>query len=129
MTSTDKDLTVLLEAWSKGDAHALAELTPRVYDELHRIARLHMAGERKGHTLQASALINEAYIRLMDWKNVQWKNRCHFFAMSANMMRRVLVDHARAKDSEKRPGRGEPGNAEYCRPWRAPPGHGPDRSR
>ncbi len=104
MTSTDKDLTVLLEAWSKGDERALAELTPRVYAELHRIARLHMVGERKGHTLQASALISEAYIRLMDWKNVQWKNRCHFFAMGANMMRRVLVDHARARDSEKRLG-------------------------
>src|ERR1051326_1838436 len=98
------DLTQLLHAWSVGDAHALDELTPRVYSELKRIARRQMAGERIGYTLQASALINEAYIRLVDWKNVDWKNRCHFFAMGAQMMRRVLVDHARAAASEKRGG-------------------------
>src|SRR5262249_25614888 len=101
---TGGDLTSLLHAWSGGDAHALEELTPRVYTELKRIARRQMAGERMGHTLQASALINEAYIRLVDWKNVDWKNRCHFFAVGAQMMRRVLVDHARAAASEKRGG-------------------------
>src|SRR5215467_1233827 len=98
------DLTQLLHAWSGGDARALEELTPRVYSELKRIARRQMAGERMGHTLQASALINEAYIRLVDWKNVDWKNRCHFFAVGAQMMRRVLVDHARAAGSNKRGG-------------------------
>ena len=100
----DTDLTQLLQAWSGGNEEVLVELTPRVYDELRRIARRHMAGERAGHTLQASALINEAFIRLVDWKNVQWKNRCHFFGVGAQMMRRVLVDHARARDSEKRGG-------------------------
>jgi RNA polymerase sigma factor (TIGR02999 family) len=98
------DLTQLLQAWSKGDQQALHDLTPRVYAELRRIARRYMAGERKGHTLQASALINEAFVRLVDWENVQWKNRCHFFAVGAQMMRRVLVDHARARDSDKRGG-------------------------
>jgi RNA polymerase sigma factor (TIGR02999 family) len=98
------DLTRLLHAWSDGDAHALEELTPRVYAELKRIARGRMAGERMGHTLQASALVNEAYIRLVDWKNVDWKNRCQFFAVAAQIMRRVLVDHARAAGSQKRGG-------------------------
>src|SRR5262245_60071574 len=98
------DLTQLLQAWTGGDERALEALTRCVYAELHRIARRQMAGERAGHMLQASALINEAFIRLVDWKNVQWKNRCHFFAVSAQMMRRVLVDYSRALGSEKRGG-------------------------
>src|SRR5215510_10087474 len=105
MTSPNDDhLTELLQAWGDGDERALQALAPLVYAELHRIARRHMAGERAEHTLQASALINEAFIRLVDWKNVHWKNRCHFFGVGAQMMRRVLVDHARARDAEKRGG-------------------------
>jgi RNA polymerase sigma factor (TIGR02999 family) len=77
---------------------------PEVHDELHRIAQRYMAGERPGHELQATALINEAYIRLVDWKNIQWADRAHFFGMAANMMRRVLVDHARRRDRVKRGG-------------------------
>src|SRR5262245_14875358 len=98
------DLTRLLHAWRGGDEHALEEFTPLVYAELKRIARRFMAGERMGHTLQASALINEAYLRRIDSKNVDWQNRCHFFAIGAQMMRRVLVDHARAAASDKRGG-------------------------
>ena len=104
MTRAEGEVTALLRAWNKGDSLALDELMPRVYAELHRIARRYMAGERLGHSLQASALINEAYIRLVDWKNVEWKNRCHFFAVGAQMMRRVLVDHARLRQSRKRGG-------------------------
>jgi RNA polymerase sigma-70 factor (ECF subfamily) len=100
----EPDVTKLLQAWSDGDEQALQELSRRVYAELHRIARRYMAGERAGHMLQATALINEAFVRLLDWKNVQWRNRCHFFAVSAGMMRRVLVDHARATGSNKRGG-------------------------
>ena len=98
------DLTRLLHAWGAGDAAALNELMPHVHAELHRIARLHMAGERPMHTLQASALINEAYIRLAGWEGVPWKNRCQFFAVSAQVMRRILVDHARTRDAHKRGG-------------------------
>ena len=98
------DLTELLHAWGDGDEKALQQLTARVYQELKRIARRQMAGESVGHTLQASALVNEAYIRLVDWKNVDWKNRCHFFAVAAQMMRRVLVDHARTAAAAKRGG-------------------------
>jgi RNA polymerase sigma-70 factor (ECF subfamily) len=98
------DVTQLLQGWSDGDERALEELTRRVYAELHRIARRYMAGERAGHTLQATGLINEAFIRLVDWKNVRWNNRCHFFAVGAQMMRRVLVDHSRALGSDKRGG-------------------------
>jgi RNA polymerase sigma factor (TIGR02999 family) len=98
------DLTRLLHAWSNGDAHALKELTPRVYAELKGIARRRMASERIGHTQQPSALVNEAYIRLVDGKNVDWKDRGHFFAVAAQIMRRVLVDHARTVGSDKRGG-------------------------
>ena len=103
-SKTQADLTRLLQAWSDGDEQALLELSNRVYAELHRIARRYMAAERAGHMLQATALINEAFIRLLDWRNVQWRNRCHFFAVSAGMMRRVLVDHARVVGSNKRGG-------------------------
>ncbi len=88
-------VTEFLRAWSDGDRAALDNLTPVVYDELHRLARLYMKGERPGHSLQATALVNEAYMRLVDYKKMQWQNRAHFFAVSAQLMRRILVDHAR----------------------------------
>src|SRR5204863_7178893 len=88
------DLTRLLIAWSNGDARALEALAEGVYKELHRIARHYMQGEQPGHTLQTTALINEAFLRIIDWKNVEWQNRAHFFSVAAQMMRRVLVDHA-----------------------------------
>jgi len=99
------DLSGLLRAWSAGDQRALAELTPIVYQELHRIARRCMNRERAGHSLQATALVNEAYMRLVNWQEVQWQNRAHFFGTAAQIMRRVLVDMARTRDREKRGGR------------------------
>src|SRR6266404_9838657 len=89
------DVSTLLRAWSDGDQSALDKLTPIVYDELHRLARRHMKRERPGHSLQTTALVNEAYLRLVDYKRMQWQNRAHFFAVSAQVMRRILVDHAR----------------------------------
>jgi RNA polymerase sigma factor (TIGR02999 family) len=102
--SKEQDLTLLLRAWSQGDRVALDKLTPQVYMELHRLARLYMSRERPDHPLQTTALINEAYIRLIDWKNVRWQSRAHFFAMAATLMRRVLVDLARSRDQAKRGG-------------------------
>jgi RNA polymerase sigma factor (TIGR02999 family) len=99
-----KSVTQLLVAWSGGDEKALEELTPLVYKELHRLAKRYMAGERPDHTLQASALVNEAYIRLIDWKNVRWQNRAHFVGVAARFMRRILVDSARSRRSAKRDG-------------------------
>lgn len=96
------DVTQLLVKWGKGDPAALEELTPVVYDELRRLARHYMANERTGHTLQATALVNEAYMRLVDIHKVQWQNRAHFFAMSARLMRRILVDSARSRKYQKR---------------------------
>jgi RNA polymerase sigma factor (TIGR02999 family) len=98
------NVTQLLVAWGRGDEQALNALMPEVHRELHHIAERYMAGERQGHDLQATALINEAYLRLVDWKDIQWADRAHFFAMAANMMRRVLVDHARRRDRFKRGG-------------------------
>jgi RNA polymerase sigma factor (TIGR02999 family) len=92
----------LLLAWRRGDAAALDRLVPLVHDELRRIARNHMRHEREGHTLQASALVNEAYLRLIEIKQVQWQNRAHFFAMASRLMRRILVDAARVKAYQKR---------------------------
>ncbi len=92
--STD-EVSVLLRAWSDGDQQALDRLTPIVYEELHRLARRYMNRERPGHSLQTTALVNEAYMRLVDYKSMQWQNRAHFFAVSAQVMRRILVDHAR----------------------------------
>jgi RNA polymerase sigma factor (TIGR02999 family) len=89
------DISALLRAWSDGDQSALERLTPVVYDELHRLARNYMKGERPGHSLQTAALVNEAYMRLVDCERMQWQNRAHFFAVSAQLMRRILVDHAR----------------------------------
>jgi RNA polymerase sigma factor (TIGR02999 family) len=91
-------------AWSKGDDQALEKLMPLVYAELHRLARHYMAGERAGHTLQASALVNEAYLRLVNFKNVNWQDRAHFFGVSAGLMRQILVDFARSRRSLKRGG-------------------------
>lgn len=98
------DITQLLAEWSDGNQSALDELYPLVYDELHRLARRYMSRERKGHTLQTTALINEAYVRLVDQKNVHWANRSHFFAISAQIMRRILIDHARRHAYAKRGG-------------------------
>jgi len=99
-----KEITQLLIAWGDGDQAALEELAPLVHSELHRLAHHYMSFERPGHTLQTSALINEAYIRLINWKNVQWQNRSHFFAVSAQLMRRILVDFARDRHYLKRGG-------------------------
>jgi len=98
------EITQLLAEWSDGNQSALDELYPLVYDELHRLARRYMSRERKGHTLQTTALINEAYVRLVDQKNVHWANRSHFFAISAQIMRSILIDHARRHGYAKRGG-------------------------
>src|ERR1022692_3396718 len=95
------EVTEFLRAWSDGDRAALDRLTPIVYDELHRLARRYMKGERPGHSLQTTALVNEAYMRLVDYKNMQWQNRAHFFAVSAQLMRRILVDHARRRNLKR----------------------------
>ena len=100
--SSTSELTGLLQAWSGGDQQALEKLAPRVQRELHRIAKRYMAGERENHPLQATALINEAYIRLINWKDVQWQSRAHFFGVCANLMRRILVDFARTREQVKR---------------------------
>lgn len=101
---SQKQITQMLVDWGNGDQAALDKLTPLVYRELHRLARSYMVRERPGHTLQTSALVNEAYIRLIDWKNIHWENRAHFFAVSAQIMRRILVDFARSRDYAKRGG-------------------------
>ena len=90
-----EDVSDLLSAWSDGDEQALDRLTPIVYDELRRLARYYMSTERAGHSLQTTALVNEAYLRLTDCKRMRWENRSHFFGVSAQLMRRILVDHAR----------------------------------
>ena len=102
--ASSPNVTQLLVAWSKGDQHAFDVLMPEVRKELHRLAAHYMAEEPPGHDLQPTALINEAYLRLVDWKNIQWADRAHFFGMAANMMRRVLVDYARSRDRLKRGG-------------------------
>jgi len=98
------DLSILLRAWSSGDESALERLAPLVYDELHRLAHRYMARERAGHTLQTTALVNEAYLRLVDVNSVQWQDRAHFFAIAAKLMRRILVDFARTRGYQKRGG-------------------------
>lgn len=102
--SSSHDVTRLLKAWSAGDDDALEKLTPLVHQQLHHIARRYMAGERSGHTLQATALVNEAYLRLVDCGQVNWQDRAHFFAVSANLMRRILIDFARSRGYLKRGG-------------------------
>jgi RNA polymerase sigma factor (TIGR02999 family) len=99
-----QEITQLLVAWNNGDAAALEQLTPLVHAELHRLAKRYMAGERQGHILQTTALVNEAWLRLIDWQNVEWQNRAHFFGLAAQVMRRILVDFARARHREKRGG-------------------------
>jgi RNA polymerase sigma factor (TIGR02999 family) len=97
-------VTQLLLAWGGGDESALAQLVPVVHDELHRIARACLAGERAGHTLQPTALVNEAYLRLINTRDMNWQNRAHFLSMAARLMRRILVDFARSKQYQKRGG-------------------------
>jgi RNA polymerase sigma factor (TIGR02999 family) len=101
---SSNEVSQLLAAWRSGDQAALDKLTPLVYEELRRLARHYMRGERIGHTLQATALVNEAYLRLIDYTEMQWQNRAHFFAMAATLMRRILVDHARGRNYAKRGG-------------------------
>lgn len=96
------EITRLLRAWAGGDQEAFDRLAPLVYEELHRLARHYMRGERPGHTLQTTALVNEAFLRLVDVGGVRWQDRAHFFAVSAQMMRRILVDAARARGAAKR---------------------------
>jgi RNA polymerase sigma factor (TIGR02999 family) len=104
ITNDSPNVTGLLQAWRNGDDSALGRLLPIVEGELHQIARRCMRGERAGHSLQATALVNEAYMRLIDARRVQWQDRSHFLAMSATLMRRILVDHARARLYQKRGG-------------------------
>ena len=104
MTHSSDDVTQLLIAWGKGDESARDQLMPLVYEELHRLAHKHIRKERPGHTLQTSALVNEAFVRLVDQKDVHWQNRTHFFAIAAQMMRRILVDYARSRRFAKRGG-------------------------
>lgn len=104
MTIATSQVTVLLRKWSEGDNSALEQLTPLVYDELHRLAHRHMRRESAGHVLQTSALINEAYLRLVDQPRIEWESRAHFFGIAARLMRRILVDDARKRNSAKRGG-------------------------
>src|SRR5256886_8841819 len=107
MVPSTKEVTELLLDWSDGNQAALDRLTPLVYEELHRLAHQHMKRERRyqqGHTMQTSALVNEAYLRLIDQRNVHWQNRAHFFSIASQLMRRILVDHARSHQYAKRGG-------------------------
>jgi RNA polymerase sigma-70 factor (ECF subfamily) len=101
---TSPEITQLLIAWGGGDLAAMEQLAPVLQQELHRVASHHLAAEPRGHILQTTALVNEAYLRLIDWKNVRWQNRAQFFAMASRMMRHILVDYARAQHREKRGG-------------------------
>ena len=105
--TSSRRMTELLIAWSEGDKAALDKLIPFVYEELRRLANRYMRRENRGHTLQTSALVNEAYLKLIDQRNVRWQNRAHFFAVSAQLMRRILVDHARQHQAVKRGGSGQ----------------------
>ena len=102
------DVTMLLQAWSKGDNDALDQLTSMIYAELHRLARRYMAREQVGNTLETGALLNEAFLRLVHWKTARWENRSHFYGLAAQIMRRVLVDHARSRGYQKRGGAVQP---------------------
>ena len=103
-TPSTHEITQLLVAWNHGDEAALEALSPLINQELHQLAKRYMAGERQGHLLQPTALVNEAYLRLIDTTGVEWQDRAHFFAISAQMMRRILVDAARARATSKRGG-------------------------
>src|ERR1039458_6220052 len=98
------EVTQLLKAWTTGDEQALEKLTPLVYEQLHRVAGHYMAGQRPGHLLQTTALVNEVYLQLVDCGRINWQDRAHFFAMSAHLMRRILIDFARSRGSYKRGG-------------------------
>jgi RNA polymerase sigma factor (TIGR02999 family) len=100
--TTQHEITRLLADWSKGDRQALEKLTPLVYDELRRLAGRYLRQERHGHTLQSTALVHEAYLKLVGQNNVRWQNRAHFFGIAAQMIRRILVDYARARGADKR---------------------------
>jgi len=102
--SVPQDVTVLLQAWTSGDKDALEKLTPLIYAEMRRLARHYMARERSNATLETGAILNEAFLRLVHWKNARWENRSHFYGLAAQMMRRVLVDHARSRGYGKRGG-------------------------
>jgi RNA polymerase sigma factor (TIGR02999 family) len=102
MTRSPEEVTRLLVDWGNGDVGALEQLTPLVYEELRRLAHQHMNRERADHTLQTSALLNEAYLRLTQQRNMQWQNRAQFFAIASRLMRRVLIDYARARNYQKR---------------------------
>jgi RNA polymerase sigma factor (TIGR02999 family) len=104
MTPSPNDVTQLLVAWGNGDQAARDQLMPLVYAELHRLAHRHLKKERPGHTLQTSALVNEAFVRLVDQRDVHWQSRAHFFGIAAQMMRRILVDYARKRRFAKRGG-------------------------
>lgn len=103
-TPSSHEVTQLLHAWSGGDEAALAELAPLVERELRRLARRSLARDQAAHSLMPSDLVNEAYLRLIDWKSAQWENRAHFFGVAAQLMRRILVDHARHRQAEKHGG-------------------------
>ena len=102
--TTSARITSLLVAWTRGETSALDELTPLVHSELRRLARFYLRKEKDGHTLQTDALVNEAYVRLIDLSRVEWQDRAHFFALAARLMRRILVDHARSHQYQKRGG-------------------------
>ena len=107
-TPPTHEITQWLLGWSDGDPSALEKLTPLVYRELHRLAQAYMRGERPGHTLQTTALVNEAYVRLIDAERMGWQNRAHFYGVAAKLMRHILVDFARSRDQVKRGGGVEP---------------------
>jgi RNA polymerase sigma factor (TIGR02999 family) len=104
MNTSPQDVTALLVRWRSGDRDALDALTPLVYDELRRLAKSYLRRERPDHTLDGTALVHEAYMRLVDQRSVEWRNRNHFFALAAELIRRILVDHARARIAAKRGG-------------------------
>jgi RNA polymerase sigma factor (TIGR02999 family) len=100
-TTASADVSQLLRAWSEGDKSALDRLTPIVYQELRRLARRYLRGERPGHSLQSTALVNEVYLRLVNYRRMRWQDRAHFFAVSAQLMRRILVEHARRRNLKR----------------------------
>ena len=102
--AVSQEVTLLLKEINDGSRRAPEKLLPLVYDELRKLARAYLRNERRDHTLQATALVHEAYIRLVDWENVSWQNRAHFFAVAAQIMRKILVDYAREKKTQKRDG-------------------------
>ena len=118
-----KRVTELLLSWGAGDESALSNLIPLVFDELRRLARYHMRGQRQGHALGTTALVNEAYVRLIDIKQVNWQDRAHFFAMSSRLMRRILVDFARSKAYQKRGGGAQRVSLDEALIVSAEPGH------